>query len=160
VNPYVRRGIALFQVVGGFLGVFLAASVAVEAAISWELRLRFALIALLFLLSYYAGQALWRDKPRGYLLSVMLHVPQTLLISTPAFTYEFSVGASIGAWFSGPWIQPLWSLGSHFEADWRTAARPTAIGINLIAVLFLIQLIKGWHAQRAGTIPAHRATPV
>jgi hypothetical protein len=150
VHLRLRRFIAAFEFVGGFVGMALASNSAAAPGLSIFHRVLVGLLGLPFALSVYAGRALWLGESRGYLLSMLVQAAQVFAWSSPYVLYMFFCGAQLGAWFGTGGVTLLWGLGSRFTLNVVAYPRAEGIGVNLLALWALGHLTVGWLGTRRG----------
>ena len=109
------------------------------------LTLLFLLFTALFALTVWAGHLLWRDKERGYKLSILIQALQIPVLMTKILMYEFIAGFqfAIGMQVTNhiPHLKLGFYLGSRFAFDYQNFTS-FGIYINVIALIFLITLCK------------------
>jgi hypothetical protein len=155
----LTRIIAAIEVLAGAIGTFLVIWTAIKSIkglaghsglLIAVVILIFLLFLYLFILSIFAGIKLWKGEAKGYKWSKILQALQIPMLQTKAISYSFTLGlkALVGL------IVPS-AAGATAQLSWGIAAdvnyhlsfsnphvAGVAFGINLLALAFLIILIK------------------
>ncbi|MGO4724783.1 MULTISPECIES: hypothetical protein [unclassified Inquilinus] len=152
--PPLDRVIALVQILGGLVGLGVMAPQIYRdapAIIALTQGLVLGAAALLFLLCILAGGLLWRRRPIGYVLSILVQVLQIPIIYTGDLIYHFhmvarlvvTLSASTAAASTTPAygigldpFQGLLSLGLYLD----TGLPGAIIGVNLLPVILCVIL--------------------
>lgn len=144
------RALALYQIVGGILGIVLTLWVMFRGEIVLTQQvLRISLFAAgLFVFSILCGRMLFRHPQRGLLLSLINQVLQVIYFAFGAYGFQYVAGLRIGLGFDmvGSWTFKFRVALSSFQFDLGTATGQKFIGINLVA-LFLIFWIERLQEQ-------------
>lgn len=146
----LTRLISLMMLVGGLLGVGLCQWMVVTSLSQWGPRqilaaAFFAAFVGLFGLNAWAGWGLWKGQPWAYEWAKFLLVAQIPKIMVPGFAYHFY---STLVFFLVYSRQVESKVGLDFEigssiAFWVSPQTENiALGVNLVALLSLILLIK------------------
>jgi hypothetical protein len=146
MNRRILKLIAAVQIVGGFVGMALASGSAVGSRLNLLDRIFTGSLGIPFALCAVAGRDLWLDRPRGYLLSVLVQAAQLFAWSSPNVLYVFHCGAQLGVWLGKAAVAPLWGLGSRLTLNVIEWPRGEAVGINFLALATLGYLI--WATAR------------
>lgn len=152
----VLKLIAAVQIVGGFVGMALASGSATGPNLNLLQRIFTGSLGIPFALCAYAGRDLWLDRPRGYLLSVVVQAAQLFAWSSHGVLYVFHCGAQLGVWLGKTAVAPLWGLGSRLTLNVLQWPRGEAVGINFLALFTLGYLV--WAMARQA--PASRRLEV
>ena len=144
VEKQLRKQItalALYQIVGGILGIVLTLWVMLQGEVVLTQQvLRFSLFAAgLFVFSILCGRLLFRNPPRGLVLSLINQVLQVIYFAFGAYGFQYVAGLRIGFGFDmiGSWTFKFRVALSSFQFDLGTDTGQKFIAINLVA-LFLI----------------------
>ena len=133
--------LALYQITGGILGILLTLWVMFRGEmVLTQQVLRLSLVAAaLFVFSILCGRMLFRNPPRGLVLSLFNQVLQVVYFTFGAYGFQYVAGLRIGFGFDmvGSWTFKFRVALSSFQFDFGTATGQKFIGINLVA-LFLI----------------------
>ncbi len=144
MHQRVRQFIAVLEIAGGFAGIGLISMLAWNADVNLRQAIILGLGGLPFLASFHAGQALWRDLPKGYAWSALVQAVQIPAWSSPGLLYVFYSGGQLGIWFTQASPQPLVGIGSHLSLSWvADVARGNAFGLNVVALWAFWQLVLG-----------------
>ena len=135
------KAIAIYQVVGGLLGIALTLWVMFSGDMTLDQQaLRISLFAGgLFVFSILCGRLLFRSPKRGLVLSIVNQVLQVVYFSFGAYGFQYVAGLRIGL---GVDMVESWTFKfrlalSSFHFSLGTDLGQKFIGINLVA-LFLI----------------------
>jgi len=141
----LTRIIAVFEVVGGVLGLVMSLVLTMSARLD-------STSAAVFIapncLAVYGGILLWRGAGRGYVISSALQLAQLIRFSSSFLFYEFvlgfafTVGAGVRSFFFYP------KIGSTGLIALAHTGAPFRIGINVVAVAALIYLLRRWKLTR------------
>lgn len=144
MNNQIRnqvRAIALYQIIGGVLGIALLAWVLFRGEMYVDqTALRISLFAVgLYLFSILSGRLLLRHHKRGFVLSIVNQVLQVVYFSFGAYGFQFVAGLrlGIGADMVEGWVLKFRLALSSFHFSVGTDLGQKFIGVNLVA-LFLI----------------------
>ena len=144
MHQRVRQFIAFLEIAGGFAGIALTSTLVWSSGVNLRQAIIIGLSGLPFLASFYAGQALWRDLPKGYAWSALVQAVQIPAWSSPGLLYVFYSGGQLGMWFTQGSPQPLAGIGSHLTLSWAAdVARANAFGLNVVALWAFLQLVLG-----------------
>ena len=142
----ITRTFALLETVGGILGLGMSAYTVVVLGVDPS-------SAALFLtpnaVAVYAGYLLWRERKRGYVLSLVLQAAQIFRVTSTVFFYEFvlGLGVTIGFTYDRVFFYP--KVGSAGWIGITNTSLPFSIGINFVAVLGLIYLWRCYARKKA-----------
>jgi hypothetical protein len=133
-----RMAVAGVEVVGGLYGLAVAMPQLVNSG-SWPARLIFGATAGFYLASFVAGILLMRRRREGIILSIYLTYPQLLLVKTSLLTFALHSGARTMI------TLPLGfkvDFGSGFEIGYGSRMDGGFIGLNILALYFLLLLVE------------------
>ena len=142
--------ISLLLIVGGAAGVGIALWAEAGAASISHLAF-IAFVVLVFMWSVWVGIDLWKGRPRGYTGSKVLFALQIPSITFPGFAYQFYIGSVLGLSFSNAAETKLnldFQLGSAINLQLSSEIGSLIFGVNLVAVVVLIYLIRSSRRQR------------
>ncbi|TPE43366.1 hypothetical protein [Pontibacter mangrovi] len=133
--------LALYQIIGGLLGIALTVWVMFGQDTTVTLpALRLSLVAGgLYLFSILCGRLLLRQPGRGLRFSLLNQVLQVLLFSFGTYGYQYVAGLrlSVGVDMVGGWVFKFRMALSSFHFSLDSDLGQKYIGLNLVA-LFLI----------------------
>ena len=148
---WIRRGIAVLQVVGGAVGLWFAIPILLSPGI---------LIGLPFTAFYagciLAGIGLWRQSARGERWSRLLQLVQIPWVKTAHFAWQLASGAGLWTGISSTGWTSERRLGSTFNFLWATGFGPQfdnapwTMGVNYLALIVLGYLLFTGHRRSAG----------
>ncbi|MBZ5588754.1 MAG: hypothetical protein LAO05_09325 [Acidobacteriia bacterium] len=157
----VRKLIAANQLVGGVVGIALflygilfgrSATESLPALVLWACEI------FLYGVAVCAGYALLRNDPRGYRLSLAVQACQLLRFTSPYVAYVFTCGTFLTYTFApyapGGKSDIRFALGAELPAD-----SPLSIGVNAIAALSLLWLIRSLQALKTRSSVPSRDQP-
>ena len=166
MNPWTRKVIAVFEVVGGLHGLV---GCSVEAARRGfpdaELPL-YALVMGFFLLSTAAGVLLWRNTRAGYIATIVVLLIQLPKLLYPQLAYMVNTGFDVTAVIlahPGPPPVSVWKLHLQIGSNYLVHAEPgqgvaRGIGISLVSCVVLWVLARSRRAS-APAVPPEPAPP-
>lgn len=135
------RAIALYQIIGGILGIALTIWVMFSGEmVVDQMALRIGLFAGgLYVFSILCGRMLFRNLRRGLVLSIINQVLQVVYFSIGAYGFQYVAGLRIGVGVDmvAGWIFKFRLALSSFHFSIGTDLGQKFIGVNLVA-LFLI----------------------
>ncbi len=135
------KAIAIYQIVGGILGIALTTWVLFGGEMVLDqTALRISLFATgLYVFSILCGRMLFRNTRRGLILSIINQVLQVVYFSVGAYGFQYVAGlrVGIGVDMIAGWILKFRLALSSFHFSLGTDLGQKFIGINLVA-LFLI----------------------
>lgn len=144
LNKQIRnqiRAIALYQIIGGILGIALTIWVMFSGEmVVDQMALRIGLFAGgLYIFSILCGRMLFRNLRRGLVLSIINQVLQVVYFSFGAYGFQFVAGLRVGVGVDmvEGWIFKFRLALSSFHFSIGTDLGQKFIGVNLVA-LFLI----------------------
>ena len=132
------RIIAFFLVAGGLLGVF--------SLVLMGLHLAAVVPAVLFVWSIVTGTALWRGMPLGFRSAKILFALQVPVFSLARLTYEFSTLLSFRLMIGNTSHYIGGNIGSSGNIYVFPQSQGVMFGINIVAVLALLCLIRATHS--------------
>jgi len=159
MNVKIRRFIAGLEIAGGFAGLYLTSTLTMAEGLNLRQRLVVSAIGIPFALCAYAGRALWRDEVRGYWLSILVQALQVPAWSSPTALYTFYCGLKLGVWIGPGGFAPIAGVGSNLSLSWASRPYQEAIGINVLALLLLVQLWLGCLDLRTSPPPTSVEAP-
>lgn len=135
------RALALYQIIGGLLGIALTVWVMFSGnMVVDQTALRIGLFAGgLYIFSILCGRMLFRNPKRGLVLSIINQLLQVIYFSFGAYGFQYVAGLRIGVGVDmvEGWIFKFRLALSSFHFSIGTDLGQKFIGINLVA-LFLI----------------------
>ena len=136
--------IALLQILGGVAGAVMTAMILPRIAAQSHLSAVQLLpwFAPPFVLSLAAGTLLWRGGDLGEILSLVNLALQIPVLGTPFLSYFFNAGLALRVWISSDGPGAFVFLGSQFHIDFAPQASGVLIGVNVVAVILLVLLIR------------------
>ncbi|WP_299702685.1 hypothetical protein [uncultured Pontibacter sp.] len=144
MNNQIRnqvRAIALYQIIGGILGIALTVWVMFSGdMVVDQTALRIGLFAGgLYIFSLLCGRMLFRNQRRGLILSLINQSLQVLYFSFGAYGFQYVAGLRVGVGVDmvEGWIFKFRLALSSFHFSIGTDLGQKFIGVNLVA-LFLI----------------------
>lgn len=138
-----RKVVAAVEIVGGAMGAVLFLRHAVRVMrVQPNIWLAVPLPLAAFGFCVLAGTLLWLDRPRGRVLTLIALAPQVPSVWTATLGYTFNVGIGLRmlvashrvSWF------PFW--GSELHVTVHEAAGKPTLGINLVALAFIVLVWK------------------
>jgi len=141
---YLRWIIGFMLAAGGVLGILGSAPIVLRFVQQREgLRTFEAIVGVgLFVWSVAAGIALWRAAPRGYRWAKVLFALQILTFSVTRFAYEFSTFFSLRLMMGATTRHIGGNIGSSSNIYWSPQPLGWMFGINIVAVVALLSLLK------------------
>ncbi|WP_224995264.1 hypothetical protein [Cesiribacter sp. SM1] len=136
----IIRGLALYQIFGGILGIGLAIRIIQQLqhlnALSYPLIF---LTAAFYVFSIVAGAVLLQHPKRGLTLSLVNQALQVLSIAVSSFAYNYVAGFKLGL---GIDFVPAWQFNlnlslSSFQLILNEATGRVFIGINFLALVLV-----------------------
>lgn len=146
------RLIAAGQVIGSILGLVVSAMMLslpdVRYSTVWSV-----LIPSMFAMS--AGYQLWRNKPMGIEMSIMVQFLQTVEVARP-YTYELRLGPAVRLLVENLSFELAPSIDTSIFFGSARAASPYAFAINVTAVISFCYLLYYWikHKDSSDATPA------
>ena len=143
INPTNNqlKAIAIYQIVGGILGIALTVWVLFSGNILLDqVALRISLFAGgLYVFSILCGRMLFRKSRRGLVLSIVNQVLQVIYFAFGTYSFQYVAGLRVGVGVDmvEGWIFKFRLALSSFHFSVGTELGQKFIGINLVA-LFLI----------------------
>ena len=150
-----ERIIGAFLIVGGLLGILTAVLMGLRFAKQNEtLRAFIQMISAgLFGWCIATGIALWRGSPGAVRVAQLLFALQVPAFTLARFSYEFSTFASLRLMTGNTSHNIGGNIGSSFNLYWQPEPLRAMFGINIVAAIILVYLIR---ASRAGLAPDFR----
>lgn len=141
------RIIAILEVVGGIFGIVFVAKQTADNAID-SLNLVLALISVaIYVFSFIAGIALWREQPFGRIASIVVQAIQLPKYASQLLVFMFSFGFDTyvyGALANN--ASPILGFELKFLAfsqlSVNVADVPAGFGVSISAAIFLAMLFK------------------
>lgn len=135
------RFLALYQIVGGILGIALTLWVLFrgELVVTQQV-LRISLFAAgLFVFSILCGRMLFRNARRGLVLSLINQVLQVVYFTFGAYGFQYVAGLRLGVGIDmiGSWTFKFRLAISSFQLEAGTDTGQKLIGINLVALCLI-----------------------
>lgn len=144
MNNQIRnqvRAIALYQIIGGILGIALTVWVLFSGDMEVDqTAMRVGLFAGgLYIFSILCGRMLFRNRKRGLILSLINQVLQVVYFSFGTYGFQYVAGLRIGVGVDmvESWIFKFRLALSSFHFSVGTDLGQKFIGVNLVA-LFLV----------------------
>ena len=150
-----ERIIGAFLIVGGLLGILTAVLIGLRFAKHNETSRAFIQVisASLFGWCIATGIALWRGFPGAVRVAQLLFALQVPAFTLARFSYEFSTFASLRLMTGNTSHNIGGNIGSSFKLYWQPEPLRAMFGINILAAIILVYLIR---ASRAGLVPTFR----
>jgi len=155
------RGIALWQLLGGFL--ILGANVAgivqsPDRPLGYEYLVSSLAVAALAISS---GTLLWQRKPRGIGLSIVSQVLQLAWVSLPTIIFGSTLGPTFGPRITSSGISVSFGFygrgGLVLLPSGAGSRFPLDITVNILACVALVALHRGYERQRVEASTAQPA---
>src|SRR5262245_39501852 len=143
-TKYGARIIAFFLLAGGMLGM-LGSALTVYHSVQqhWVLAgVSGMLSTALFAWCIPAGAALWRTTPEGFKWAKLLFAMQVPVLSIARFSYEFSTFFSFRLMIGNTTRHIGGDVGSSSNLNLLPQSFGFLFGINIVAVLILLYLIR------------------
>lgn len=138
----IAKIIAIVEMLGGIVGVatffFLGISVFSNILVASILSFFIAL----YILSFLSGLWLWKFTRRGIISSIIVQILQAPIISLPFLYYKFFAGLNLSIGVFQSKISANFNLGSSWELNIPNTDQAFGIGLNIIALIFLICLFR------------------
>ncbi|MEJ8804266.1 hypothetical protein [Pontibacter sp. H249] len=138
------KAIAIYQIVGGLLGIALTVWVLFSGeTVIDQLNLRISLFAgALYVFSILCGRMLFRNLRRGLILSIVNQLLQVVYISIGTFGFQYVAGlrVGIGVDMVAGWIFKLRLALSSFHFNLGIDNGQKFIGLNLVALFMIFWL--------------------
>ena len=135
------RAIALYQIIGGILGIALTLWVMFGGEMFVDqMALRIGLFASgLFIFSILCGRMLFRNQKRGLTLSLINQLLQVVYFSFGPYAFQYVAGLRIGIGVDmvEGWVFKFRLALSSFHFSIGTDLGQKFIGVNLIALLLI-----------------------
>ena len=150
-----ERIIGAFLIVGGLLGILSAVVMGLHFAKQNEPLKAFIQMssAGLFGWCIATGIALWRGSPGAVRAAQLLFALQVPAFTLARFSYEFSTFVSLRLMAGNTTHNIGGNIGSSFNLYWQPEPLGAMFGINIVAAIILVYLIR---ASRTGLIPNFR----
>jgi hypothetical protein len=147
-TKYGARIVAFFLAAGGSLGL-LGSLLAVYHSVQRH-QLPAGMFAILstalFAWCLPAGIALWRTRPTAFKWAILLFGIQVPVFSIARFTYEFSTFFSLRVMIGNTTRHIGGDVGSSSNLNLLPRSLDPLFGINIVAVLILLYLIRASRA--------------
>ncbi len=145
--------IAGIQLAGGVLGAALVAVLIPKLAVQANVSALTLLPWLVppFALSLIAGALLWRGGRVGEILSLINLGLQIPVLATSFLSYFFNSGVALRVWLSSDGPGWFLFLGSQFHINFRPTTPGVLVGVNVVALLLLVLLIRAMPEDVAAT---------
>ena len=143
-TKYGARIIAFFLLAGGLLGI-LGSALTVYHSVQQQWLLAGVsgiLSTALFAWCIVAGVALWRTTPNGFKWAKLLFAMQVPVFSIARFSYEFSTFFSFRLMIGNTARHIGGDIGSSSNLNLLPQSLGFLFGINIVAVLILLYLIR------------------
>jgi hypothetical protein len=157
------RVLAVLEVVGGVFGLITVPVALVRLGATANLVATAVIGVPFFLLAIFAGVMLWRERPSGYLASIVVQVPQLIKIATSQFAFLLGLGGDLSVvhiTHQDPNGNVLRTVsvnsqgGSFLVIEMgRPPGAPLVFGVSIIPCVALVLL------RKAGRAPAQSDTP-
>jgi hypothetical protein len=141
---YGARIIAVFLVAGGLLGILSLVMMYFHLAQQHQsLPVVSSVVSLaLFAWGMLTGVGLWRATPRGFKWATILFALQVPVFHVARMTYEFSTGFSFRVMIGNTNRYIGGDIGSSLNIALSPQSLEFMFGINIIAVMALVYLIR------------------
>ncbi len=93
-------------------------------------------------LSFFSGLFLWKKQKKGIILSIITQIIQIPKLTIAGFSYSFISGLEFTFMISNSFLRFTTYIGSHWNIAYYPENKTFLIGINFIAIILLIYLIK------------------
>lgn len=148
MNTRLNRVIAIWEVVGGFLGIIVSIWYLFVNVVTPINLLIYAIFIGLYVLSGVAGLFLWKNQRRGISWSILIQALQIPVVTSPVLIYLFALPLAIVLMLYGVFTGPETSMGFHvqvlFLPDWSLRFGGTegqfVLGVNVVALICLVYL--------------------
>jgi hypothetical protein len=143
-TQYGARIIALVLLAGGLLGLLGSA---LSVYHSFQQHRVVAGVSGMISTALFAwcipiGVALWRTTPNGFKWAKLLFAMQVPVFSIARFSYEFSTSFSFRFMIGNTTRHIGGDIGSSINLNWLPQSVGFLFGINVVAVLVLLYLIR------------------
>ena len=141
---YGARIIAVFLVVGGLLGIISLVMMHFHLAQQHQSLpvISSVMSVALFAWSILTGVALWQGTPRGFKWAKILFALQVPVFHVARLTYEFSTCFSFRVMIGNTNRYIGGDIGSSLNFDVSPQSLGFMFGINIVAVIALLYLIR------------------
>jgi hypothetical protein len=158
-NQKWNRAISVYEMIGGILGLGITILLILnllpqllnqEVPAFNKIFLTIIIVYALggYLLSFVAGLFLWKNLDKGILLSIIAQAIQIPKVAIVGFSYFFVSGIELFLTISS------FSAGftTYFGSHWNITLYPNngtfLIGVNIVATIVLISLIKEYKKNK------------
>jgi len=148
MNNWIKRLLIVFEIGGGFLGLSVASQNLLSNELNSTSKIISAIFAGLFALGIVAGVMLAENRKSAFRFSLLYQILQIPQFVSPVLTYVFTSGFMLGVHaqltLDDVKFGASTRLGSEFQFHFFQGiypGRPFIVGINLVAVVFLIILV-------------------
>lgn len=142
MNKNVIRAIAIVEMIGGIVGVATFFFLGIKVFSNILIASILSFFIALYILSFLAGLWLWKFSRRGIILSVIMQLLQIPIISFSSLYYKFFSGLNVSLGFFQSKLSFYFNLGSSWELNIPNTDEPSGFGLNIVAIIFLICLLK------------------
>jgi hypothetical protein len=149
------RLVSLLLGLGGLLGLVLMLWFDINMILSGQSRFSLSIVITgaflaIFGWAVWTGGELWQGKRRGLKMAQILFAMQIPLLRAPGFMYEFHTGLMVSVGLATPTrFTYSFYFGSWVTFYFSPRIQDFALGINLVAVLVLIYLVRKSRAASA-----------
>ena len=157
-NSKVIKAIALLLMIGGLVGLVIVVFIDARYLLRPDASFFSFSVAIagIFILLYgwaiWTGIDLWRGRPQALTWALVLFAIQIPTVTVPGFTYEFHTGFIVRILFNAAGRLGFdFNLGSSFMFYISSSIQGIVLGINLVAMLAFIYLLKIKGSVNAGT---------
>ena len=149
---YGARIIAVFLVAGGLLGILSLVMMHFHLAQQHQsLPVISSVVSVaLFAWGILTGIALWRATPHGFKWATILFALQVPVFHVARVTYEFSTGFSFRVMVGNTNRYIGGDIGSSLNFDVSPQSLGFMFGINIVAVIALVYLIRASRSPSTG----------
>lgn len=162
MNTRLNRIIAIWEMVGGLLGIIFTVQYMFILSVKPAQLLFSALFIGLYVLSGVAGFYLWKNQRRGISLSMLMQVLQLPLFSIPVLiTYIFTLPLGLVPLIYGGSTGSGTEIGVHLQLfvlpEWALTLGggegQFALGVNVVALICMGYLASGL-SKRPASVPS------
>jgi hypothetical protein len=158
-TEYGARIIAVLLVLGGLLGILSLVMMHVHLTQQHQILpvISSVISVALFAWGIVTGVALWQSTPRGFKWAKILFALQVPVFHVARLTYEFSTCISFRVMIGSTNRHIGGDIGSSLNFDVSPQSLGFMFGINIVAVLALLYLIRASRLASAGVSGGARA---
>lgn len=153
-----KRVIGVYQILGGALGLGVIATFIPDAIQQFvhleKLHHKIFLILIIlyvfgaYLLTFLAGLLLWERNQKGVIPSIIVQTIQIPRFTIAGFTYVIVAGLEVYPQFSNSSMSAMSYFGSHFRIHYTPGGADYMIGVNILALIMLIYLVKDYKKNK------------